>query len=223
MTCRASGAFDSDSRHSSPPWRAHRPDARPSRLLTDVADRQSRDGRPQRVIGSEDTVIAMPVFTWRRDEIGEPVEELKRRELDDAIGSRPRGLPPTTPPDPVGRLVPREHVADLGDAAGWAADHGQSLQCKGGAAPPEAPESLISRKTGAEVPLTGLSFRIAVTGSKTAYGATSKKTSIANLFKSRRKGNSLVVFSSATHHPLVVRFSCSHEPFWCPGMPPSGI
>jgi hypothetical protein len=28
--------------------------------------------------------------------------------------------------------VPREHVADLGDAAGWAADHGQSLQCKEG-------------------------------------------------------------------------------------------
>jgi hypothetical protein len=23
--------------------------------------------------------------------------------------------------------VPREHVADLGDAAGWAADHGQSV------------------------------------------------------------------------------------------------
>ena len=42
----------------------------------------------------------MPVLPRRRDEIGEPVEELKRREFDDAIGSRPRGLPPTTPPDP---------------------------------------------------------------------------------------------------------------------------
>jgi len=29
------------------------------------------------------------------------------------------------------------------------------------AAPPEAHESLISRKTGAEVPLTGLSFKLA--------------------------------------------------------------
>jgi len=78
----------------------------------------------------------MPVLARRRYEIGEPVEELKRRELDDAIGSRPRGLPPTTPPDTVGRPngdpAPREHVADLGDAAGWAADHGQSLECKGG-------------------------------------------------------------------------------------------
>jgi hypothetical protein len=68
----------------------------------------------------------MPVLARRRHEIGEPVEELKRRELDDAIGSRPRGLPPTTPPDTVGRPngdpAPREHVADLGDAAGWAAD-----------------------------------------------------------------------------------------------------
>ena len=73
----------------------------------------------------------MPVLARRRHEIGEPVEELKRRELDDAIGSRPRGLPPTTPPDPVGRLVPREHVADLGDAAGWAADHGESLEREG--------------------------------------------------------------------------------------------
>jgi hypothetical protein len=28
----------------------------------------------------------MPVLPRRRDEVGEPVEELKRRELDDAIG-----------------------------------------------------------------------------------------------------------------------------------------
>jgi hypothetical protein len=67
----------------------------------------------------------MPVLARRRHEFGEPVEELKGQEVDDAIGFRPRGLPPTTPPDPVGRPngdpVPREHVADLGDAAGWAA------------------------------------------------------------------------------------------------------
>jgi hypothetical protein len=31
----------------------------------------------------------MPVLARRRYEIGEPVEELKRRELDDAIRSRP--------------------------------------------------------------------------------------------------------------------------------------
>jgi hypothetical protein len=101
-------------------------------LLADVPDRQRRDGGPELVIGCKDAVIPMPVPERRRHEIGEPVEELKRREFDDAISSRPSGLPPTTPPDPVGRIVPREHVADLGDAAGWAADHRQSLQCKGG-------------------------------------------------------------------------------------------
>ena len=92
----------------------------------------------------KDAVIPMPVLARRRYEIGQPVEELKRRELDDAINSRRRGLPPTTPPDPVGRLVPREHVADLGDAAGWAADHGQSLQCKGwpGAIPHQVLQAL---------------------------------------------------------------------------------
>jgi len=44
------------------------------------------------MIRREDTVIPMPVLPRRRDEIGEPVEELKRRELDDAVGRRLRGL-----------------------------------------------------------------------------------------------------------------------------------
>jgi hypothetical protein len=67
----------------------------------------------------------MPVLPRRRDEIGEPVEELKRREFDDAIGSRPRGLPAAAGSDPVGGFVSGQHVADLGDAVGWAADHGE--------------------------------------------------------------------------------------------------
>jgi len=41
-------------------------------------------------------VVAMAVLPRRRDEIGEPVEELKRSEFDDAIGPRPRGLSRTT-------------------------------------------------------------------------------------------------------------------------------
>ena len=61
-------------------------------LLANVPDRQRRDGRPERVIRREDTVIAMPVFARRRDEIGEPVESLKRRELDDSVRRRLRGL-----------------------------------------------------------------------------------------------------------------------------------
>ena len=93
--------------------------------------RQRRDGRPERVIRREDTVIAMPVFARRRDEIGEPVESLKRRDLDDAAGPRLRGLSLSAWPDPVGGLVPGHHVTDATDAAVGAAGHGQSLQCEG--------------------------------------------------------------------------------------------
>ena len=55
-------------------------------LLADVADRQLRDGPPQRVIRREDAVIAVPVPPRLRDEVGEPVEELKWGKLDDAAG-----------------------------------------------------------------------------------------------------------------------------------------
>ena len=68
----------------------------------------------------------MPVLPRWRDEIGEPVQELKRREFDDASGSRPRGLAAAA--DPVGRFVPGQHVADAGDPAVCTADHGEPLQ-----------------------------------------------------------------------------------------------
>jgi hypothetical protein len=48
--------------------------------------RQRRDGPPQLVIRREYSVVAMSVLPRRRDELGEPVEELKRRELEDAVG-----------------------------------------------------------------------------------------------------------------------------------------
>ena len=76
-------------------------------LLADVADRERCDGPPELVIRRKHPVVAMPMLPRRRDEIGEPVQELKWREFDDAAGSRPRGL---------------------SAAAGWAADHGQSFQ-----------------------------------------------------------------------------------------------
>ena len=60
--------------------------------LADVADRQRRDGPSQLVIRRKHPVVAMPVLPRRGHEIGEPVEELKRREFDDAIGTGPRGL-----------------------------------------------------------------------------------------------------------------------------------
>ena len=69
----------------------------------------------------------------RRNEVREPVEELKRRELDDIIGTegRPRGLTPAAGADPVGGFVSREHVADADDAAIGVADHGESFERKG--------------------------------------------------------------------------------------------
>jgi len=74
----------------------------------------------------------VPVLARRRHEIGEPVEKLKRREVDDAIGPRPRGLARAARPDPVGGPngdpVSGQHVADAGDLAVCTADHGQSLQ-----------------------------------------------------------------------------------------------
>jgi hypothetical protein len=44
----------------------------------------------------------------RRHEIGEPIEKLKRRELDAAASPWPRGLSPAARVDPVGRLVSRD-------------------------------------------------------------------------------------------------------------------
>jgi len=64
--------------------------------LADIPDREGGDGGPKLVIRGEHPVFAMPVLLRRRDEIGEPVEALKRREFDDAIGSRPRELPPAS-------------------------------------------------------------------------------------------------------------------------------
>ncbi len=43
---------------------------------------QRRDGPPQRVIRRENAVLPVPVFSRWRHEIGEPVEELKQRQLE---------------------------------------------------------------------------------------------------------------------------------------------
>jgi hypothetical protein len=67
------------------------------------------------------------VLPRRRHEVSEPVEELKWGKLDDAAGARPCGLTPASRADPVGGLVLGEHVADAGDAAVFAAHHGEPL------------------------------------------------------------------------------------------------
>jgi len=107
------------------------PSSRGITQLADVADRERGDGFPQLVVRRKHSVVAMAVLPRRRDEIGEPVEELKRSEFDDAIGPRPRGLSRTTRADPAGRLVSGEHVADFGYAAVCTADHGEPLQGEG--------------------------------------------------------------------------------------------
>ena len=72
--------------------------------LADVADGERRNGFSQLVIRRKHPVIPMPVLPRRRDEISEPVEELKRREFDDAIGPRPRGLAAAAGARPIWRL-----------------------------------------------------------------------------------------------------------------------
>jgi hypothetical protein len=61
-------------------------------LLADVPDGKRRDGGPE-------------MLPRRRDESGKPVQELKRREFDDAIGPRLRGLAAAAGPHPVGGFV----------------------------------------------------------------------------------------------------------------------
>ena len=65
-----------------------------SRRLPTFAFVMSRDGRPELVIRGEHPLIAMPVLPRRRHEIGQPVQEVKRQEFDDAVNARPRGLAP---------------------------------------------------------------------------------------------------------------------------------
>jgi len=89
-------------------------------LLADVCDRQCRDGPPQPVVRRKHPVVAMAVLPRRWDGVCQTIEELKRRELHDAIGSRPRGLTPAARPDPGGGFVSGQRVADAGYPAVWA-------------------------------------------------------------------------------------------------------
>ena len=103
--------------------------------LADIPDCQRRDGPPELVIGREYSWLvsrwqAMPGLPRWRHEIGEPVQKLKRRELDDAIGRRLRGRSAASRANPVGSLVSGKHVADFRDAAARVTSHGKSLEGK---------------------------------------------------------------------------------------------
>ena len=90
-----------------------------------------RHGPPELVIRCKHSVIPVPMLARRRDEIGEPVQELKRRELDDAVRSRSRRLAAATGSDPVRRPMSRQHVADASDLAVCTAAHGEPLEREG--------------------------------------------------------------------------------------------
>ena len=74
----------------------------------EIPDRQRRDGGPERVVRGEGSVVAVPVLPRRRDKIGEAVEKLPRREIDDAVLSGAGGLALAAGADPLGALVSRE-------------------------------------------------------------------------------------------------------------------
>ena len=59
------------------------------------------------VVGSDDGRLYVVSLADGRElwnyEIGQPVQEVKRREFDDAVSARPCGLPPAPRADPTGR------------------------------------------------------------------------------------------------------------------------
>jgi hypothetical protein len=88
---------------------------------------------------------------WRH-EIGQPVQEVKRRYFDDAVGARQQS-----------EAVDVDHGQLV-----WAADHGQSLACEGGpgkawcwAGRQEdlAHEPPVTAAMAEKVPLTGLPLK----------------------------------------------------------------
>ena len=128
---RLRGRWRHSSRLRQRPAAARSPQVAASRRLPTFAFVMSRDGRPELVIRGEHPLIAMPVLPRRRHEIGQPVQEVKPREFDDAVNAWPRGLAFAPRADPVGRLVSGEHVADEGDAAVFTADHGEPFEREG--------------------------------------------------------------------------------------------
>jgi hypothetical protein len=82
-----------------------------------VADGQRRDGGAERVIRRKHPVIPVPVLARRRHEIGEPIEKLPRREINDAILPRASGRALPAGADPLAALVSGQRVADAFGAA----------------------------------------------------------------------------------------------------------
>ncbi len=119
----------------SPPQLDHRSgNSSPTRAMSfahaicEVSCERGFSPESQRVIRREDAVVLVPVFSWRRHEVRQTIQKLKRREFNDAVGIGPGGFSRPSRADPVAGLVSGQHVANSSDAAVFTAVHGESLE-----------------------------------------------------------------------------------------------
>jgi hypothetical protein len=103
-----------------------------ARRLPDVPDRHSGDERSQRVVGREHAVVPVAVFSRRWHKIGEPVEEVGWRKVDDALPVWRGRLLDAAWTDPLTAFVTRERVADSVGLSVTAVDHRKPVDCEGG-------------------------------------------------------------------------------------------
>jgi hypothetical protein len=69
------------------------PSGRSFTPLANVPNRECRDSPPELVIRGKDSVVAMLVLPRRRNKVGKPAQELKRRECDVAARAGPTTVP----------------------------------------------------------------------------------------------------------------------------------
>ena len=153
----------------------------------------------------ERPVIPVPMVA-RRHEVREPVQKIEWREFEDAIGPRARGLPPAPRANPVGCLVSREHVADFGCVAVFAADHGEPLQRKWrtGTIPPGR-TGLGQARAAPAVQIGGHMFKAATGGAASAQQAPQavrRSSSRHTLRTPRRSPGSVTSKASCRGTPL---------------------
>ncbi len=84
------------------------------------------------MIRGEDAVVAMAVLPRRWHEVGEAVEKLAGREVDDAVLSGAGGRAPAARSDPLAALVAGQRAADAFAAAVVARVKGEPLEREGG-------------------------------------------------------------------------------------------
>ena len=99
-------------------------------LLTDIPDGKRRHRLPQGVVRRKHPVIPMPVPPGRWDQRCQPVEKLKRRQLDDTTGPGPRRLSRASRANPVPALVPRQGVANPLRSVARVRHNRKPLNCK---------------------------------------------------------------------------------------------